>query len=191
MTRGKTTNPVLGFDYRLKPFTPKITELPDQTMVELDVVGDPNTETSRLMGPLYATAYGVRKRYKNEGQVFKVEKLRGRWPEQIRLADKSTWRGRYGLPVPNDTDSLPPIKKEKAIPGVEPQLNTWHYGLVGQILHVGPYDQEPPAIDKLLVFVQEQGYEVIEGSHEEVYLSDPGKTEPEKMKTIIMYRLKR
>jgi len=55
-----------------------------------------------------------------------------------------------------------------------------------QVMHVGPYATEPETIERLLSYLQENGME-IDGLHHEIYLSDPCKTAPEKMKTIIRY----
>ncbi len=153
--------------------------------------GDPNQETAKLMPPLYATAYAVRKIYKEKGMPFKVEKLRGRWPSFLLEINKSDWSGFYGLPVPNDVDKLPQIKTEKLIPGISVTLETWQYGTVAQILHIGAYTKEQTTVQKLQDFIRTSGYQIIENSHEEIYLSDPQKTAPEKLKTIILYRLKK
>lgn len=181
----------LGINYKLKPFTPVITHLPNQRMVEVRIEGDPSKKSSRVLPPLYASAYGIRKVYKESGTVFSVEKLRGRWPDENRQQSKSDWVGCYGLPVPNDANHLPEIKKDKQVDGVSVRLTDWEYGSVGQILHVGPYTAEEPTIEQLHRYVAEQGYEVIENSHEEIYISDPQKTAPDKMKTIIMVRLRK
>jgi hypothetical protein len=181
----------LGINYKLKPFTPVITHLPNQRMVEVSIKGDPNTESARVLPPLYASAYGIRKIYKEAGAVFAVEKLRGRWPDANRQRSKYDWLGSYGLPMPNDANHLPEIKKDKQVDGVSVRLADWEYGAVGQILHVGPYAAEAPTIEQLHRYVAEQGYEVIADSHEEIYLSDPQKTAPDKMKTIIMARLRK
>ena len=151
--------------------------------------GDPNQETARLMPPLYATAYAVRKIYKNQGLPFKVEKLRGRWPGAIIDQEKSDWSGFYGLPVPNTVETLLPVKAEKLLPDTPVTLETWHYGTVAQILHIGSYSQEYATVQKLLEFIKAKGYCAIADSHEEIYLSDPQKTAAEKLKTIILYRL--
>jgi len=179
----------LGFNYKLKPFVPSIVQLPAQRMVEVEVLGDPSTVSARVLPMLYATAYGIRKRYKDAGVVFAVEKLRGRWADGNLKRSKDAWEGRYGLPVPNDTESLPEIKKEKQVAGVNICLATWQYGFVGQILHEGPYSHEASTIERLHQHVLGQGYVAIPDSHEEVYLTDPNKTAPEKMKTILLVRL--
>ena len=72
-------------------------------------------------------------------------------------------------------------------------LETWEYGEVAEILHIGPYNKEEPTVNKLMNFIKEQGYEVA-GLHEEEYLKGPtmaGPGDPEKYLTIIRYRVKK
>ena len=71
-------------------------------------------------------------------------------------------------------------------------METWPYGTVGEILHVGPYNAMTPTVSKLADFVKSKGYELDKSSHEEVYLKAPGtffKGDPATYKTIIRYKL--
>lgn len=179
-----------GINYRLKANQPMIGELKPQKVLTITIQGDPNTETAKLMPPLYASAYAVRKTYKEKGVVFKVEKLRGRWPTATLDLPKSQWSGIYALPIPDDVTSLPEIKKDKNPDLLPLHIDTWHYGKVGMILHIGSYKTENTTIQKLLKFIEVNNLSIIPGSHEEIYISDPNKTEPDKLKTIILYRLK-
>ncbi len=58
-----------------------------------------------------------------------------------------------------------------------------------QIMHIGPYSTEPETINKLMSFIAESGL-FVNGLHHEIYLSDPRKTEPSKMKTLVRYPVK-
>lgn len=178
-----------GLEYKLKPGVPIISDMSAQKVISVEVVGDPNQETARLMTPLYATAYGVRKIYKADGNVFKVEKLRGRWPHINITKTKNAWTGIYALPVPNDVTSLPTIDPSKNIDNIKIKLEEWQYGKVAYILHIGSYAQENSTIQTLLSYISSNGMKVIENSHEEIYLSDPTKTDEDKLKTIILYRV--
>jgi hypothetical protein len=84
--------------------------------------------------------------------------------------------------VPDDTASLP--QKE---PGIEVKLETWEYGTVAQILHLGPYDQETETIKRLHEFITANGYEIV-GPHEEEYLTRP---DAKVIKTLIRYQVSR
>jgi len=92
------------------------------------------------------------------------------------------WTHIIGLPLPEDTTSLP-----QKVGGVEVKVETWEYGTVAQILHLGPYDQEEPTILRLHKFIEENGYEIA-GVHEEEYLTTP---DAKVMKTIIRYPIKK
>jgi len=60
----------------------------------------------------------------------------------------------------------------------------WKEGLCAQVLHVGPYAAEVPTIQRLHEFIKEKGYRPA-GHHHEIYLSDPRRTSPKKLKTIL------
>jgi hypothetical protein len=67
-------------------------------------------------------------------------------------------------------------------------------GLCAQIMHIGAYDDEPATIAVLEKFIAESGYlPDFTGTrrHHEIYLSDPRKTAPEKLKTVIRYPIKK
>ncbi len=92
------------------------------------------------------------------------------------------WTHIIGLPVPEDTASLP-----QKVTGIEVKLETWEYGTVAQILHLGPYDQEYPTVQRLHQFIEDSGYEIA-GAHEEEYLTRP---DAKVIKTIIRYPVKK
>lgn len=64
------------------------------------------------------------------------------------------------------------------------RLDTFREGLAAQVLHLGPYAAEEPTIQKLHAFIRDNGYELA-GKHHEIYLGDPRRTAPEKLRTII------
>ncbi len=162
---------------------PRITKMPDQKVIEVTAQGDPNVVAGKAFELLFKTYYKT-------PSVSKSMKLapRARWAGDVNV--KSSWTGYYAMPVPAGTASLPPIDPE---PGYHVELTTWEYGDVAEILHVGPYAQETPTIQKLHQFLKQQGYEIV-GYHEEEYLKGPGmffKGDPEKYQTIIRYRVKK
>ncbi|XKM12740.1 GyrI-like domain-containing protein [Orbaceae bacterium ac157xtp] len=178
-----------GLSYKLKEGVPQLSDMTAQKVVSVEVMGDPNQETAKLMTPLYSTAYGIRKVYKEKGMPFKVEKLRGRWAHINITKSKDAWTGTYALPVPNDVTTLPTIDPSKNSDNVKITLEEWQYGKVAYILHVGSYANESGTIQILLDFISSKGMKIIENSHEEIYLSDPTKTSEDKLKTIILYRV--
>jgi hypothetical protein len=64
------------------------------------------------------------------------------------------------------------------------RLERFHEGLAMQIMHIGPYAEEPHTIERMMVFAQENGYR-LRGKHHEIYLGDPRRARPEKLKTIL------
>lgn len=64
-------------------------------------------------------------------------------------------------------------------------------GLSVQILHLGPYDDEPQSFNKMKEFIAENDLEIKTLRHREIYLSDARKVEPVKLKTVLRYTVKR
>ncbi|MEW6104621.1 MAG: GyrI-like domain-containing protein [bacterium] len=92
------------------------------------------------------------------------------------------------MPV-SETAQLPDNFKQT--PNMKIEIKEWEYGDVAEILHIGPYSEETPTIEKLHNFIKENGYKVI-GEHEEEYLKGPGmfgKGNPKKYYTIIRLRV--
>jgi hypothetical protein len=185
----KTVNLRNGLPYTLKNGQTKICEIDQQRVVTVEIAGDPTEESARVMGPLYATAYAIRKAFKERDVVFAVEKLRARWPAANFGKPKSEWVGKYGLPVPEDLAELPELPPGKRAPGVDVRLERWDYGKVAVALHMGSYADEGPTIEGLMQYIKDQGCRIVPDSHEEIYLSDPNKTDEQKLKTLILYRL--
>jgi hypothetical protein len=144
--------------------------------------GAPDKVFPEFMPALYGSVYTLRFDLKKKGlPTFKVSGLRARYPD-VLLVPKEEWGMTIGLPVPGDTTSLP-----QKVAGIEVELETWDYGTVAQILHLGAYDQEEATIERLHRFIEESGYEIV-GLHEEEYLTRP---EAKVLKTIIRYPVKK
>jgi len=179
MPRGRNLS---QFDALKKP---RIVTLADQKMLVVEAKGDPNIQGKKAFGLLLRTYFRIKKAPKGP----KTPAPRARWPIPFSTPE-SEWVGLYGMPVPESVTQLP---KHKTEPGLKAELATWEYGDVAEILHVGPYDKEMPAVDALKQFVKEQGYEIA-GPHEEEYLKGPGifsKGNPANYYTIIRYRVKK
>ncbi|MDD5038083.1 MAG: GyrI-like domain-containing protein [Dehalococcoidales bacterium] len=161
---------------------PQILEIPPQKMAVVYGKGTPDKVFPELMPALYGSVYTLKFDLKKRGlPTFKVSGLRARYPDVLE-APKGKWSIIIGLPVPGDTTSLP-----QKVAGIEVKLETWEYGTVAQILHLGGYDQEQPNIERLHKFIEDNGYE-ISGLHEEEYLTRPNAKVP---KTIISYPIKK
>tara|TARA_B100000315_G_scaffold39629_1_gene34480 strand:+ start:12025 stop:12483 length:459 start_codon:yes stop_codon:yes gene_type:complete len=140
--------------------------------------GLPDKVFPKLMPALYGSVYTLKFDLKKRGlSTFKVSGLRARYPDALQTT-KDEWTIIIGLPVPDDTTSLP-----QKVTGVRVKLETWDYGVVAQILHTGSYDQEDAVVEHLHKFIEENGCEIA-GSHEEEYLTRP---DAKIVKTIIRY----
>jgi hypothetical protein len=144
---------------------PRLMTLPPQRVLLVTARGDPNTVGRKAFGQLMRTYFGL-KGVPKGGPAFKAP--RARWPSAG--GPPGEWTGLYAMPVPDAVTALPPRSGKD---GPEVTLATWDYGEVAEILHVGPWSEEGPAIDRLKAFITERGYEIA-GPHEEEYLRGPG-----------------
>ena len=160
---------------------PQILAMPSQKMAVAYMKGDPNKVMPQFMPALYGSVYKLKFELKKRGIEFKVDKLRARWPN-AHLVPKNEWLGICGLPIPEDTTSLP----QKA-PDTEVKIEQWDYGTVAQILHIGPYSEEHATVERLHKFIAENGCKIA-GVHEEEYLTKP---DAKVQKAIIRYPIKK
>ena len=161
---------------------PQILEMPPQKMAVVQGKGAPGKVFPEFMPALYGSVYTLKFDLKKKGlPTFKVSGLRARYPD-AHLVPKDSWTMIVGIPVPDNTTTLP-----QKVPTTEVRLETWEYGTVAQILHEGSYDSERPTVEKLMQFIRDNGYNIV-GPHEEEYLTRP---DAKVVKTIIRYQVKR
>ncbi|MBI3361911.1 MAG: GyrI-like domain-containing protein [Chloroflexi bacterium] len=180
MKTGRTASKPPG---KPKATNPKIVKKPKQKMAVVVSHGDPNVVGSKVFPALYGAVYKHKFALKKAGkETFKVEPPRARWPD-AHLVPKDQWTGIWGIPIPSHTRALP-----QPDPEVPVKIEMWDYGgTVGEILHIGPYSEEPPTIQRLHEFIAASGYEIA-GAHEEEYLTRP---EAKEQKTIIRYPVRK
>ncbi len=161
---------------------PQIMEMPSQKMAVVYAKGAPDKVFPEFMPALYGSVYTLKFDLKKKGlPTFKVTGLRTRYPD-AHLVPMDEWTHIIGLPIPEDTTSLP-----QKVVGTEVKVETWEYGTVAQIFHLGPYDQEEATVAHLHQFSKDSGYEIA-GLHEEEYLSRP---DAKVLKTIIRYPVRK
>jgi hypothetical protein len=183
-----------------------IVEVPGLSFLAIDGKGDPNTSPaySSALEALYAVAYGIKFSIKKRARNpidYPVMPLEGLWwvPDmrEFDVNKKSNWQWRMMIMQPSvvDADLVQAMKGEVAgkknlpsIGGV--QLVQYHEGVAAQILHVGPYATEGATIQRLHDSIAAQGY-TRNGHHHEIYLGDPRRTDPSKLKTIIRQPMKK
>ena len=152
---------------------PKILEMPPQKMAVVYAKGAPDKVFPEFMPALYGSVYTLKFDLKKKGlPTFKVSGLRARYPD-AHLVPIEEWTHIIGLPIPEDTTSLP-----QKVHGIEVKIETWEYGTD---------DQEGPTVERLHKFIEDSGYEIA-GIHEEEYLTTP---DAKVIKTIIRYPIKR
>ena len=161
---------------------PQIIEMPPQKMAVVTAKGAPDKVFAEVFPALYGSMYTLKFGLKKAGlTTFKVSPPRARYPDGL-LVPMGQWTIITGIPVPDDTTTLP-----QKVSGTEVNLETWEYGTVAQILHLGTYDQEQPTVERLHKFIEENGYEIA-GAHEEEYLTTP---DAKIIKTIIRYPVRK
>lgn len=167
---------------------PEIIELPRQKMAVVHTIGAPDRVMHLVLPALYSSVYKLSRNLKRMGKDFRISHMRVRWPEVHPSTDpeqspvpEEQRHGIWGLPIPEDTASLP-----QRVPHVEVEIETWEYGTVAQIIHKGPLSEEGPDVKRLEDFIAENGYEVAGGLEEE-YLVGP---EPEIQRTVVRYPVK-
>ncbi|MCL4267652.1 MAG: GyrI-like domain-containing protein [Anaerolineae bacterium] len=175
-------------------------EVPPLPYLMVDGHGDPNSAPAyqEAVEALYAVAYKLKFMSKNElGRDYAVMPLEGLWwaedmDHYTVRRDKSAWNWTMMILTP---DWITPemVAQAKAAVGAKkelpalPQLRleTLAEGLVAQIMHIGSYDDETPTLARLhQEWLPANGY-VENGKHHEIYLGDPRKVAPEKLKTVL------
>ncbi|HVF08881.1 MAG TPA: GyrI-like domain-containing protein [Actinomycetota bacterium] len=183
--------------YRPSVKEPVLVDVPEMSFLMVDGQGDPNTtpEYAEALNALYAVSYGVKFAVKRSGSAdFKVMPLEGLWWSD-RMSDftqgrREGWKWTMMIAQPAVvTEDLVGEATESARKKDLPALDglvfqRFHEGLCAQIMHVGPYSAEGPTIERLHDFIVEQGFS-LGGKHHEIYLGDPRRSAPERLKTVI------
>lgn len=170
----------------MKALVPELIEIPNRKILTITSIGDPNIVGESIFEPLYGTAYSTKfKTFKPKGLKMELGKLVALWPD-AHLKPKNKWTGIWAIPVPDYVTKSDLVQKDVKKPV---KLDILQGGTYAQILHIGPYIEEGPAVEKLHRFIESQGIAMsdIPGKHEEEYLTSP---KAKVMKTIIRYRIK-
>jgi len=177
---------------------PAIIDVPPGKFLTIVGRGEPGGEAYAAgLQALYGLSYTLKFKCKAEGRDFTVMALEGLWwwddstvfdLEDAPPRDEWNWKSMMRQPdfVTQETlDEIRPEVREKRGPAVdEVVLETFHEGLCAQIMHVGPYSEEGPAVRRFHDFNEEGDHEM-RGHHHEIYLGDPRRSKPENLKTII------
>ncbi len=181
-----------------------VVDVPRMSFLMVDGTGDPNTarEYKDAIEALCAVAYALKFMVKKgkEGIDYVVMPLEGLWwtddMTKFNVENKDTWKWTEMIMQPKYVtedlfnEALEQVKKKKKLSALSKiRLENLHEGLSAQIMHIGPYSAEGPTVEKVHAFLKERGH-TLRGKHHEIYLSDPRKSVPEKMKTVIRQQIK-
>ncbi|HTY01540.1 MAG TPA: GyrI-like domain-containing protein [Bacteroidota bacterium] len=172
--------------------------VPAMNFLMIDGEGDPseNPEFQSCTDALYSIAYTTKfDLKKRKGLEYKVPPLEGLWWSD-RMAsflegNKDEWKWTLMIMQPQGVTASVIEKSRQAVMAkksnpavVHVRFAEFKEGRVAQILHVGPYSNERLTIERLHAFITGRGG-ILHGKHHEIYLGDPSRTAPEKLKTII------
>jgi len=189
--------------------TPSIIDIPEMIFITVDGKGDPNTsaEYSAAIAVLYGLSYTIKMGNKSVLE-YAVPPLEGLWSvgddffkDGASITDKSkfVWTAlirqpEFVTPAVFDTAISVLTRKKPELDLSKAQLVKMAEGLCVQVMHIGSYNDEPATVAAMDQFAVENGY-VVDISyarrHHEIYLSDPRKVAPEKLKTVIRHPIRK
>ncbi|MFT8310151.1 MAG: GyrI-like domain-containing protein [Sporolactobacillus sp.] len=186
---------------------PVIVHVPEIRFVTIEGSGDPNGEKfAQATAALYSLSYAVKMSYKKDTvpdgyYEYVVFPLEGVWDlvdKTLPPTVKSNFKYTLMIRQPDFLTTelferfLSETKKKKPNSFLDQvTFSTLEEGLCCQMLHKGSYDNEPKSFERMAEFCSEQGYRRVSKTHREIYLSDPRRTEPEKLKTVLRYRVEK
>lgn len=186
--------------YRASRGVFRLLEVPPLQYLMIDGSGDPNTvpEYAEAVQALYPLAYALKFLSKRQlGQDYAVMPLEGLWwaddmESFTSSRDKSRWSWTMMIMVPDwiTQDNFAEVlvratAKNPAASFAKVRLETLVEGSAVQTLHIGSYDDEGAVLAQMhQEFIPEHGLSLT-GKHHEIYLSDPRRTAPEKLRTIL------
>ena len=185
-------------DQYVTPKKPVLVTMEEGTYLTISGRGAPGgPEFTDKIGALYGAAFTIKMTRKFAGlQDYVIGKLEAQWwldGESCDFANapKEKWNWRLMIRTPSFvkqedlTDAARKLIEKGKAPGAgQVKLESIAEGLCVQMLHVGPYEEERRSISVMSAFVEQQGL-ALHGRHHEIYLSDPRRIAPEKLKTIL------
>lgn len=184
--------------YYSTPKTPELISVPSIKCLSIMGRGEPaGEEFNKKIEAIYALAYGIKKLSKAEGNDFSIPPMGGLWWIEGNGSvletspEKWSWKLIIHLPDFIKADLVKKAKEEviqkKRLDLIlDIAFERFNEGRSLQILHIGPYTAEEPTVEKIRQVMSAQKFKQ-NGHHHEIYLSDPRKVSPEKLKTIIRY----
>lgn len=203
----------MAFDYKkeykefyLPPKKPGIIDIPEMNYIAVRGEGDPNEpegEYKAAMGLLYSIAFTIKMSYKGPHKIegyfsYVVPPLEGLWwqpdTEGIDYSHKESFRWIAMIRLPEFVTreefdwAIREATEKKKRDFSKVQFFSYREGCCVQCMHIGSYDEEPATIRMMDEFARENGYAPDFSDtrfHHEIYLSDPRRTAPERLRTVI------
>jgi len=191
---------------------PEIVTVPPMNYAAVRGQGDPNQEGGayqQAVSILYAISYTIKMSFKGERHIpgffeYVVPPLEGFWWQEntgtvdYSRKDSFNWISVIRLPdfvgLEDFAWAVSEAERKKKLDCSLAEFLTVDEGLCVQMLHIGPYDNEPATVAAMDAFLTENGY-VNDFStsrlHHEIYLSDPHKVEAAKRKTVIRHPIRK
>lgn len=190
---------------------PEIIAIPEAHYLAVRGNGDPNEQDGmyqQALKMLYAVAYTLKMSYKSDYKIpgffeYVVPPLEGFWRQDniagVDYSNKSSFNWISVIRTPDFITTKDFIwaqdtaSQKKSIDCSSVEFLTLNEGLCVQMMHIGSYNDEPATVAMMDAYIKANGYEndiTDERQHHEIYLSDPRKTLPEKMKTVIRHPIK-
>jgi len=181
-----------------------IVEVPKMNFLMIDGSGDPNTSQmyKDAIEALFSLSYTIKFMIKKTKAVdYTVMPLEGLWwvedMSNFSVTSKDEWKWTAMIMQPEHiteniiAKAVEEIEKKKNLPSLPKiRFESFHEGTSAQIMYIGAYADEGPAIMKIHEFINKNKGALI-GKHHEIYLSDPRRAAPEKLKTIIRQPMKK
>jgi hypothetical protein len=176
-----------------------IVDVPRMNFLMIDGMGDPNTSQSyqEAIEALFSVSYALKFMIKKGDLAidYGVMPLESLWwvddMTQFTVEDKTDWKWTAMMMQPafisagDVSEAISQASKKKQLPALDGlRFEAFTEGTAVQILHLGPFSEEGPTVERLHQFIEDQGCERA-GRHHEIYLSDFRRAAPEKLKTII------
>lgn len=191
---------------------PEIVNVPKMNYIAVSGTGDPNEgggAYQQAVSVLYAVAYTLKMSYKTDYKIegffeYVVPPLEGFWYQEgvdgIDYSDKSSFNWLSVIRLPDFVTkkdfawAVETAERKKKLDCSSVRFVTLEEGECVQIMHIGSYDSEPETVALMDNYIAERGYanDMNENRlHHEIYLSDPRKTAPDKLKTVIRHPIKK
>jgi len=181
----------------ITPKKPALIKVGSAKYLTIAGCGEPGGEALQAcVGALYSVAFTLKMEKKFAGQDYRVCHLEGLWwgdsvDQPLPEAAPSAWNWKLLIRVPEfitkrDLDKTIPKLEEKgkAAEAASVELERINEGLSVQMLHVGPYSKEKKTVAEMMILAESKSLS-FRGPHHEIYLSDPRRVAPERLRTIL------